>query len=397
MRARTFVIASLLAWGCGSKPAPPLSAAVESGGTVAQSSAAGSTPAAAAAGMRAPSAGQSSPAVVAMAGTSAGKAGAAAPSGGAGAAAAAQAGAGGTVASAAGAPASAGTGAAGMLAGTAGMPAADGGSAAPNVPATGTFPAVSDPWQTGPYTVATMGGAGPSRNATVLYPREIGKDGKSPIVVWDNGAGQTGLSIYGALLNHLASHGFAVYAAYSATDQGKELLDGIDWMTAQAAESSSPFHDKLDVTKVAAMGHSQGSIATFAVAGDKRLTTTIHLSGGTNPDIADGHATLPNLHEPAAFICGEVTPPGGDGLITGDTASEWCGYDFDHAMVPVFLAQITGASHITAPGMTLGACAAWLRWRLMLDSTMKSMFDGPDCKLCKRPNWKCKSRGLDML
>ena len=263
---------------------------------------------------------------------------------------------------------------------------------APTGPATGTFPAITDPWMAGPFAVATMPGAGPSNNATVLYPRDLGKNGLlHPIVVWDNGAGQTGLSIYGALLNHLASHGFAVYAAYSATDQGTELVQGLDWMTAQAAASGSPFYQKLDTTKTAAMGHSQGSIATFAIAADPRLTTTIHLSGGTNPSIAQGHATLANLHHPAAFLCGE---PGGDGLVVGDTASQWCAYDFDHTDVPVFLAQITGASHITAPGMTLGACAAWLRWRLMDDTTMRAQFAGTDCALCKRPNWVTKSKGL---
>jgi hypothetical protein len=295
-----------------------------------------------------------------------------------------------------GAPAVAGTGGATQPDLDASTSPPDAGIDAGSVPAgppTGTFPPITDPWQAGAFSVATMPAAGPSGNATVLYPMELGKDGlKHPIVVWDNGAGQTGLSIYGALLEHLASHGFAVYAAYSATDEGTELTQGLDWMIAQNDVSSSPFYQKLDPQKTAAMGHSQGSIATFAVAGDARLTTTIHLSGGTNPDIAEGHATLPNLHNPAAFLCGE---PGGDGLIVGDTASEWCAYDFEHATVPVFLAQITGASHISAPGMTLGACAAWLRWRLMADTTQKSMFVGSDCGLCTRPNWVVKERGLD--
>jgi hypothetical protein len=262
-------------------------------------------------------------------------------------------------------------------------------------PASSSFPAIMDPWRTGPFAVATLNSAGPSKNATVLYPRDFGKDGlKHPIVVWDNGKGQSGLSIYADLLRHLASHGFAVYAAYSATDGGKEMVDGLDWMIKQAETSGGMFFEKLDTTKTAAMGHSQGSIATFAIAADPRLTTTIHLSGGTNPDIAEGHATLPNLHHPAAFLCGEEPGPGADGLTNGDTASPWCAYDFEHTNVPVFLAQIQGASHISAPGMTLGACAAWLRWHLMGDASMKTNFIGADCTLCMRRNWMCKAKDL---
>jgi hypothetical protein len=42
----------------------------------------------------------------------------------------------------------------------------------------------------------------------------------------------------------------------------------------------------------------------------------------------------------------------------------------------------------------LGACAAWLRWQLAEDTTMRMQFAGDDCVLCKRPNWKTMSKGL---
>ena len=179
--------------------------------------------------------------------------------------------------------------------------AAGPGSTPTPTPAAGPgFPAITDAWAKGPFEVATGSRAGPAKNANLVYPRDLGKGGlKHPIVIFDNGAGQTGTSIYTSITQHLASHGFAVYHAYESTDDGKEILEGLDWMIAENARAGGMFFDKLDVSKTAAMGHSRGSIATFAVAADPRLTTTIHLSGGTNPEIAMGHATLAQPAQPS--------------------------------------------------------------------------------------------------
>ena len=47
------------------------------------------------------------------------------------------------------------------------------------------------------------------------------------------------------------------------------------------------------------MGYSMGSLATFTIANDPRLTTTVHISGGNMvPERVN------NLHAPAAFFCG---------------------------------------------------------------------------------------------
>lgn len=272
-----------------------------------------------------------------------------------------------------------------------------GGAGAPqdNTPSDGTLPPVDDVWATGPFTLATKTGAGPTSNATVFYPRELGENGiKHPVVTWGNGAGQYGTSFYRAITTHVATHGFVVYTSYGSTDQGTELKEGLDWMIAENDRNGSEFYQKLDTTRTASMGHSQGSIATFNFSSDPRLTTTIHLSGGTNPDIANGHESLPGLHAPVMFICGENIP-GGDGLMVGDTASEWCQYDFENVKVPVWFAVITGASHITAPGQTSGALVAWLRWRLTGDTNIKKQFVGDNCELCSRRGWVVQQRGLE--
>lgn len=288
------------------------------------------------------------------------------------------------------APASSGT--SGALAGApstprdAGMAALDDAGSTPDA-ATGSpssLPSVSDFEKPGPFT--PMRGAGPS-GYVLFYPQELGKDGvKHPIVSWGPGAAEDA-GIFSMLLNHLASHGFAVIA-YDATPQGQELVKAIDWMLMENERSGSMFYAKLDPTKISAGGHSAGSLATFVIAADKRLTTTMHISGGT----FDPHTDIKNLHAPALFVCGEAD---GDGLLMGDVARPNCDIDFMNAAVPVFYGITKGAAHMTPTDIgdatirahQFGAMVGWLRWQLAGDTNAKAMFAGPDCRFCKDAAW----------
>jgi S-formylglutathione hydrolase FrmB len=78
----------------------------------------------------------------------------------------------------------------------------------------------------------------------------------------------------------IAEAGFVVYITYQTND-GSEMLAGLEWLIAENARSGSVFEGKLDTTKVAPMGHSLGGLAAFKIAADPRLTTAAHLSGGT--------------------------------------------------------------------------------------------------------------------
>jgi len=236
----------------------------------------------------------------------------------------------------------------------------------------------------GPFT--PMRGQGPS-GYVLFYPQELGKDGvKHPIVSWGPGAVETA-SDFVTMLNHLASHGFAVIS-YDATPQGQELVTGLEWMLSENMRSDSMFFEKLDADKIAAGGHSAGSLATFVIGADERLTTTMHISGGT----FDPHTDIENLHAPALFVCGE---PGGDGLVSGDVARPNCDIDFMNAKVPVFYGVTKGASHMTPTEIgdstirahQLGAMVGWLRWQLAGDESQKSMFVGDACTLCSDPAW----------
>jgi hypothetical protein len=193
------------------------------------------------------------------------------------------------------------------------------------------------------------------------------------------------------LLPHLATHGFVIVASNTKpqineeVQLGKEIIAGIDWILAENAKSDSPFFGKLDETKIASMGYSMGALATTTIAADPRLTTTIHISGGNM--VTD---RIKMLHAPAAFLCGAA------GV---DIAGDGCVTDFAAATVPVFYGVFNGGDHLgvqTAPysGRIQIVVTGWLRWQLMSDPSLKSMFVGDQCTVCKDSNWTIKQKGL---
>lgn len=288
---------------------------------------------------------------------------------------------------------SAGSQSAGNGAGSSGtgMQAAGAGAAGVVASSSGaSFPAVSDLGGDGPYSPMTVMSTGPNGAYTIYRPMELAPGGaKNPVVAWMSGGGSTP-SQY-ELLPHLASHGFVVVASNTSpgvgqeVELGKELLAGIDWMLKENADSASPFFEKLDASKVASMGYSMGALATTTIGADPRLTTTIHISGG---NMTTDRVKM--LHAPAAFVCGA------SGV---DIAGANCATDFDAATSPVFYAVFNGGDHLgvrTQPyaGRIQVLVTGWLRWQLMSDMSLASMFVGDQCTLCKDPNWTVKQKDL---
>jgi len=300
------------------------------------------------------------------------------------------AGAGGTT----GAGVSGSTGGAGTPAAVGGMGGAAagvGGGAAGAGAATGpSFPSVTDLSANGPYPSMTVQRTGPGGTYTIYRPAQLAPGGlKHPIVGWMSGGGSTPSGY--PMLPHLATHGFVVVASNTAPaigeeeSLGKEIIAGIDWVLAENAKSDSPFFEKLDATKIASMGYSMGALATTTIAGDPRLTTTVHISGGNM--VTD---RIKMLHAPAAFLCGA------SGV---DIAGAGCVTDFDAATVPVFYGVFNGGDHLgvlTSPysGRIQIVVTGWLRWQLMRDASLKPMFVGDQCTVCKDTNWTVKQKGF---
>ena len=302
-----------------------------------------------------------------------------------------------------------GAGAMGMMlstaaAGTGVMPSA--GAVAQMQPAagSGTLPVPSSLDKAGPFEIIDQPDTGPGKQFRLFAPKARAEDTlKFPVVAWSPGAGAFP-DAYLTFLNVLASQGF-VTLSYNSTAEGSNLVDAIDWLIAENERADSILFGKLDTQKIAAGGHSAGSLATFEMADDPRLTTTLHMSGGSfNPETA-----IPKLRKPALMVCGDM---GGDGLTNGDLANPMCITDFEKAQVPVFFAVVKGAGHTalndaaatagigTEPddpkkALFIKATIAWLRWQLADDQSLKKMFVGDDCELCTDPGYAVMQKNLN--
>lgn len=202
-----------------------------------------------------------------------------------------------------------------------------------------------DTYREGSYATTQNLRSGPRNNSGLFYPSS--GSGPFPILVFGCGAGTNPIS-YVDHGNYIASWGFIVMIETSS-DSGQELLDAIDWLTTQNSRAASVLYGKCNLDKIAAGGHSRGSIGTFAIASDPRLDTTIHVAGGS----FSGRGAY-NLRNPAAYICG-----GADTMATPNAKT-----DYNRTSVPVFMTVMSGVNHIMAAREGLPAICAWLLWQL---------------------------------
>ncbi|MFM2420211.1 MAG: hypothetical protein RL385_4934 [Pseudomonadota bacterium] len=274
----------------------------------------------------------------------------------------------------------------------------DGSVATAPKPSEVAFPKVTDFSKPGPFAAATDGNQGPN-GMTVYSPTELGKDGvRHPVLTWMNG-GATTQDFYD-MLPHLATHGFVVLASNTPpgigdeVNLGKEMIANLDWALAENTRTGSKFAGKLDTSRIAAFGYSMGSLATFTIANDPRLTTTVHISGGNMAP-----ERVANLRAPAAFICG-IPGDSSCNILSGDCdiAGANCATDFTNAKTPVFYAVFPGG-HLGILGPPHGEriktmTTAWMRYQLMGDPELRSAFVGPTCTYCSDTNWKVQQKNL---
>lgn len=237
----------------------------------------------------------------------------------------------------------------------------------PPPPGDGPLPEVDTLDADGPLTPVLQKSTGPDRGAWVGYPSELGaNNAKHPIFIWGPGGG-TGPEDYEFFLNRFASHGFVIFSLSASRGDGEDMVDAIDWLTSENNRPGSPYYQKLDLSKIAAGGHSMGSVTTFDMADDPRLTTTIHVAGGS----FDGNGS-DNLRKPALYIGG-----------TEDFATPNAERDYENTdRVPVFFTILQGVDHIMAAREGMPIMNAWLRWHLGGETERRSDFIQQNCTYC---------------
>lgn len=260
---------------------------------------------------------------------------------------------------------------------------------------------------TGPYSAIMI--QEPSLPThTVFRPQDLSKIGannKLPIIAWGNGACANSPWEHINFLSEVSSYGFLVVAIGPMPQEGergrgrsesKQLIDAIDWAIAQNNDSSSPYYNKIDITKIAVSGMSCGGLQTLEMAPDPRVTTAvIYNSGvlgasggvpGMPPLVKDD---LKKLHTPTLYVLGGET----------DIAYENGMDDFKRINhVPVFVANMDvghGGTYSQPHGGEFSKVAtAWYQWHLKGDEEAAKMFKGQPSGLSKSPLWKVDKKNM---
>ncbi len=260
---------------------------------------------------------------------------------------------------------------------------------------------------TGAYRAIMYTDAGLTTH-TIFRPAALdpfGENNKLPIIAWGNGACANSPWEHVNFLSEVASHGFLVIAIGPMPEEGergggrstaKQLLDAIDWAIAQNGNQSSPFYNKIDVTKIAVSGMSCGGLQTLEVAPDPRVTTAVICNSGIigggggmpgMPALTKDH--LEKLHTPTLYLLGGET----------DIAYNNGMDDFARINhVPVFVANMDvghGGTYGQPHGGEFARVAtAWYQWQLKGDQEAGKLFTGSPSGLSHSTVWTVDKKNM---
>lgn len=280
---------------------------------------------------------------------------------------------------------------------------------------------------------------------TVYRPAQLPADARLPIVAFANGGCRNLGNRFRPFLTEIASHGYLAIAigpvgpreAEAQPEAGAAQLSGdpaagspaaahpelrngtpakeggtrpsltyaaqltqaIDWAVAENSRAGSPYHGKLDPSRIAVMGQSCGGLQALDAAHDPRVRTLAVLNSGIFPqpgrswEMAAAHADksdLKTLHGSILYLTGDPN----------DVAFPQAEDDFAQINhIPALRAWRENTPHTGTyrekDGGAFGEVVVhWLDWQLKGDSAASRLFMGPGCGLCSRAEWHIQRKGF---
>ncbi len=247
---------------------------------------------------------------------------------------------------------------------------------------------------------------------TVFKPADLapfGKKEKLPVLVWGNGGCANSPREHLNFLNEIASHGFIVVAIgpmrgiegnFARSSESKQLLDAIEWITAQNKDKNSQYYGKIDLDKIAAAGMSCGGLQALDVSADPCLKTIMVCNSGLF-NSGNSSTAMPGMPMPAKERLQDIKVPimymlGGPTDIAYQNGTD----DYSRInKVPALLCNLPvghGGTYGQPKGGEYGIVATnWLKWQLKGDKEAAKFFEGPECGLSKREGWTVEKKNID--
>ncbi|MET0344051.1 MAG: alpha/beta hydrolase [Polyangiales bacterium] len=212
---------------------------------------------------------------------------------------------------------------------------------------------------------------------SIIRPQTLEPGKKYPVILWGNGTCAAPI-YYRTLLNHLATHGFVVITPNSRQVNSGDLLKSLEVLTRLNSTRTSPYYQKLDLTRVGASGHAQGGVAAIIAAEDKRVRTILPIAS----------SVLSEPLKPVLYLTGEK-----DAIVPYDLVKE----AFDATEAPKVFVLSKLADHVSPiqEAFLLHApMAAWFRAELLNEPEARAFFRGPSCTLCANPDYAVENKDL---
>ncbi len=185
----------------------------------------------------------------------------------------------------------------------------------------------------------------------VFYPKTMETSDQTwPVIIWANGTCCAPI-FYTGLLKDLSSKGFIVVTnsdvmAADGTSQRGE----IDYILAENERPGSVFYGKIDPSRIAAVGHSQGGRSVVnACADDPRFGCAVSIAGSPYTSEAK------RLRTPTLFLTGTS-----DWIVL---PSLWVKPAYNNCKGPAVYASLDGGSHTSCmlnPEKYTDVIALWI-------------------------------------